>query len=324
MADNLNDVLSEALAELNAQGQTDNTAPEANASDTNVPEATTTDNVPAANTPEAQAQTQTQAVPETQPQNTSAQTPASNTESAAVDGLSKAAEALSQSQQQNSQLAQQLKEALAAQQQQSQTSQTAIENAVTEQPTVKFDFSELQYLDDSERAAKLSDYMTQLAQSTRESVLKEFEPVINDYKNRQRSAEDEAVMTSISGSGKFPDFKDREGEIKNVINNTPQLQNMEPEQKYTLAYLISKGVQSMNTQSKPRSVDDMVNEISGNPEAMKVLESRRAKNISDTNRDVPIISASSSGTANIPANQEKRPSTLKEAYEQSRKSFGLS
>ena len=344
MADNINDVLSELLAQDAANQQNpdneqtndeanETTSQEAQSAADNQQEtqqsqgnAANTDASTAANAaPQAQS---ANAAPQAQSANAAPQAQSANAvpqaqsaNDAAAIGLEKAAAALQQAQAQNAQLSEQLKSIISSQKQQNETAQETIEQEAQNQPNIDIDISELQYLSDEERAERLNKFISGVENRTRESVMKEFQPVMDDYKRRQQSAEDEAVKTTLAGQQQFKGFADNEQSINSIIQRTPELQSLPPEKKYTLAYLINRGVNAMNSEAKPRSIDDIVNEVASNPDAMRMIEAKRAQTINDSNKQIPILSSSnSSGVA--PATVDRTPKTLAEALEKSRKMLG--
>lgn len=320
MAERINDVLGELLAQQaaeDAQAGQQQTAPQPE-----IPPQSG-ENIATQNQPSTVAQDRPTAEPTTtQPEEANAQAQAADPQAAAQIGLDRAAQALSQAQAQNEQLAAQLKELLAQRQQQSTQAQTAIEETMTQQPPLDIDLSDLAYLSDEERAQKMQQLRVSIEEQTRKSIMDEIAPVMEDFKNRQHSAEDEAVRTTLSGQPQFKGFRENESTINNIIENTPELAQLEPERRYTLAYLISRGVSSMNTDAKPKSAEEMANEAAGNPEVMKLLEKRRAQDIAQTNSEVPTLSASGGGSY-VPANVDRAPQTLKEAREQALKALGI-
>lgn len=318
MAGNINDVLSELLAQDAANQQNpDNEQTNDEANETTSQEAQNA----ADNQQETQQQSQEDAANTDASAAANAAPQAQSANDAAATGLEKAAAALQQAQAQNAQLSEQLKSIISSQKQQNETAQETIEQEVQNQPNIDLDISELQYLSDEERAERLNKFISGVESRARESVMKEFQPVMDDYKRRQQSAEDEAVKTTLAGQPQFKGFSDDEQSINSIIQRTPELQSLSPEKKYTLAYLINRGVNSMNTEAKPRSIDDIVNEVASNPDAMRMIEAKRAQTINDSNKQIPILSSSnSSGVA--PATVDKAPTTLAEALERSRKMLG--
>ena len=233
---------------------------------------------------------------------------------------------------------QQLKSAMnqqsAAMQQQSQAAEGAIMNqfspaaAVPSQPTTEntappsLNFAEISYLDpqqQQEHIARWQQEMMDYAVRTAAAQLRaEFAPVREDYETNRRIAADEAARTTLFSMPQFADLKGKEGDIEKVIASTPLLGSAEPGQKYMLAALISRGMNS----SKGPSTEELIEMAASNPDVMKALETRRVAEIQKNNESLPKV-VPSSGISNANAVPESKPKTMDDIRERMYKALGI-
>lgn len=245
-----------------------------------------------------------------------------------IEALNRTAQALNGLQAENQQLRNALQQAqnyLMQQQKAQQEANRAREESVAQQmqepPTL--DLGQVQYMSDEERKAALAQYNNAVADYTKRSVMKELQPIVDQYHRQTKEAADAAVKNQLIGSGKFSGFAENADAIEKIIRATPGLSDLKPEVKYALGYVINRGVQSMNAPApQPETVDELVSKVLGNPDALKAIEKQRAVKIAQANKAAPPIAASQ-GQNNAPATAPNPPKNLDEARTRARKIFGL-
>lgn len=149
---------------------------------------------------------------------------------------------------------------------------------------------------------------------------KSLEVYAQKFGKTVKSAEDTIYRDAMSKSPEYAGFAEHEGEIENVIRKLPALGQLPSEEKYTLAYLIERGLRTGpdGNQDPAAAVEALMK----NPEAVKLYELRRAEQTERRNAAVPPFSASL-GTASIPANIKSAPQTIDEASREAYGYFGL-
>ncbi len=197
----------------------------------------------------------------------------------------------------------------------------AVEATVLKPPVL--DLAGVQYLGDEARQKLMADYSAAMADYTRQSILKELQPMVDQYERQTREAADAAVRNQLAGSGRLPGFSEDAGQIEKIIATTPGLANLPPETKYALGYVIHRGVQAMNAKpAEPETAEQLVARVLENPDAMKAIEKQRAQKIAAANKNAPPVAASQ-GQHNAPAAAQNPPQDFNEARSRARKLFGL-
>lgn len=253
--------------------------------------------------------------------------PPTSTPTAPINELAKITEEIGALRQQNARLQTmmmqlQKREAQSQQIQKeaNQKNEEAVNSALIEPPTL--DIEHVQYLSEAERAQAMSKYSAAMAEYTRASLMKELQPIVDQYNRQTKEAADAAVRNQMAGSGRFEGFSEDAEQIEKIISATPGLSELPPETKYALGYVINRGVKAMNTApAAPETAEELVARVLQNPEAMKALEKERVTKIAAANKNAPTLGASQ-GQSTAPAVAPNPPQTLSEAREWAFKNFG--
>ncbi len=219
----------------------------------------------------------------------------------------------------NARLNQALEQQGAAMNQQSQMAEQAVEESVTAPQIPELDFSQLQYMNDEDRAAAMGAWQNAIMEQAVAKVRAEFAPVKADYEAKNRIAAENAAKSTIFGDPRFKDFGENSADIDRIASSSV-FKDATPEQKYLYAGLIARGMRH-DPMAKP-STDDIVKMVMANPDALKAIETRRAQEIRDKNADLPVLSGSSgmSGANPVPQN---RVTSREELDSRIAKRFGL-
>ena len=317
MAERLDDVLTELLAQQSQEGTPSEPAPET--------------------TPAEAAQTEPTAEPEQAPAEQAA-APAEPAAPAPQAEANPGAELLNRigsdyerMRQENEQLKDivaQLKGVIPqfqnALQQQSQAAENTIVEEVIEPPV--FDVENVQYLSDDERREATAKYSSAMADYARKTVLsevmKEMQPIVDNYKRQTAEAADMTARNRIRSSKGFEDFDDYGDAIDRIAANTPGFDSIDPEMKYALSYMINRGINAMNQKPETETTEMLVERVKKNPDALRALEEMRVKQVAEKNAAVPPVTASQ-GSATAPAVKPEPPQSLEEATERAYKMLGL-
>ena len=222
----------------------------------------------------------------------------------------------------------------AAMQQQSNAAEGAILNQFTPSAAVpaqtqeeitappSLNFAEISYMSPQEQQeyiAKWQQDMTNYAVQTAAAQLREeFAPVRDDYEAKKRIAANEAARSTLFSMPQFSDMKGKEGDIEKIIEVTPLLKNADPESKYMLAALISRGIHASNGPT----TEDLIEMATSNPDVMKAIETRRMSEIQKNNDSLPKV-IPSSGIGNANAVPENKPQTMDDVKNALLKKFRL-
>lgn len=321
MAERLDDVLTELLAQQSQEGTPSE------------PETTPTGEEPAQTEPTAEPE-QAPAEPAPAPAEPAAETAAPAPQAEANPGaelLNRIGSDYERMRQENEQLKDivaQLKGVIPqfqnALQQQSQAAENTIVEEVIEPPV--FDVENVQYLSDDERRAATAKYSSAMADYARKTVLgevmKEMQPIVDNYKRQTAEAADMTARNRIRSSKGFEDFDDYGDAIDRIAANTPGFDGIDPEMKYALSYMINRGINAMNQKPETETTEMLVERVKNNPDALRALEEMRVKQVAEKNAAVPPVTASQ-GSATAPAVKPEPPQSLEEATERAYKMLGL-
>lgn len=324
MAERLDDVLTELLAQQSQEGTPSE------------PETTPTGEEPAQTEPAAEPAQASEPAPAAEPAQSEpaaqAEPPAPQTEAnPGAELLNRIGSDYERMRQENEQLKDivaQLKGVIPqfqnALQQQSQAAENTIVEEVIEPPV--FDVENVQYLSDDERRAATAKYSSAMADYARKTVLgevmKEMQPIVDNYKRQTAEAADMTARNRIRSSKGFEDFDDYGDAIDRIAANTPGFDGIDPEMKYALSYMINRGINAMNQKPETETTEMLVERVKNNPDALRALEEMRVKQVAEKNAAVPPVTASQ-GSATAPAVKPEPPQSLEEATERAYKMLGL-
>lgn len=321
MAERLDDVLTELLAQQSQEGTPSEPAPEttpaeaAQTEPTAEPEQAPTEPAPAPAEPAAEP-----AAPAPQAE--------ANPGAELLSRIGSDYERMRQENEQLKDIVAQLKGVIPqfqnALQQQSQAAENTIVEEVIEPPV--FDVENVQYLSDDERRAATAKYSSAMADYARKTVLgevmKEMQPIVDNYKRQTAEAADMTARNRIRSSKGFEDFDDYGDAIDRIAANTPGFDGIDPEMKYALSYMINRGINAMNQKPETETTEMLVERVKNNPDALRALEEMRVKQVAEKNAAVPPVTASQ-GSATAPAVKPEPPQSLEEATERAYKMLGL-
>lgn len=321
MAERLDDVLTELLAQQSQEGTPSEPAPE-----TTPAEAAQTE--PTAEP--KQAPTEPAAAPAEPAAETAAPAPQTEANPGAelLNRIGSDYERMRQENEQLKDIVAQLKGVIPqfqnALQQQSQAAENTIVEEVIEPPV--FDVENVQYLSDDERRAATAKYSSAMADYARKTVLgevmKEMQPIVDNYKRQTAEAADMTARNRIRSSKGFEDFDDYGDAIDRIAANTPGFDGIDPEMKYALSYMINRGINAMSQKPETETTEMLVERVKNNPDALRALEEMRVKQVAEKNAAVPPVTASQ-GSATAPAVKPEPPQSLEEATERAYKMLGL-
>lgn len=321
MAERLDDVLTELLAQQSQEGTPSEPAPE-----TTPAEAAQTE--PTAEP--VQAPTEPAAAPAEPAAKTAAPAPQAEANPGAelLNRIGSDYERMRQENEQLKDIVAQLKGVIPqfqnALQQQSQAAENTIVEEVIEPPV--FDVENVQYLSDDERREATAKYSSAMADYARKTVLsevmKEMQPIVDNYKRQTREAADMTARNRIKSTKGFEDFDDYGDAIDRIAANTPGFDGIDPEMKYALSYMINRGINAMNQKPETETTEMLVERVKKNPDALRALEEMRVKQVAEKNAAVPPVTASQ-GSATAPAVKPEPPQSLEEATERAYKMLGL-
>ena len=317
MADRLDDVLTELLAQQSQEGTPSEPTPE------------TTPAVAAQTEPTAEP-VQAPTEPAAAPAEPAAPAPQAEANPGAelLNRIGSDYERMRQENEQLKDIVAQLKGVIPqfqnALQQQSQAAENTIVEEVIEPPV--FDVENVQYLSDDERREATAKYSSAMADYARKTVLsevmKEMQPIVDNYKRQTREAADMTARNRIRSSKGFEDFDDYGDAIDRIAANTPGFDGIDPEMKYALSYMINRGINAMNQKPETETTEMLVERVKKNPDALRALEEMRVKQVAEKNAAVPPVTASQ-GSATAPAVKPEPPQSLEEATERAYKMLGL-
>ena len=214
-----------------------------------------------------------------------------------------------------------LKEQLAREKQANAETALKANEAVSEQlsgtsPLPELNLDELVYASDEDRAKALSEYNTKLieiaAKQAMAEMLGKISPLMKQYDDAVADRQMAKAFSDLATLEGFSDIGGREKEIKGIMAR-PEFASMPMAQKVAIAALIDKGVEATRHKEAPAEPDlnSQADAILANPELMKVLTARNAKDIHDKNAGVPTHTAGG-GFVNAAFKTPERPQTIED------------
>lgn len=257
-----------------------------------------------------------------------------NNEQMVAEATNVAEQATQLAEQQNAELARIMaeNEQLKAQNEQLQKTQAEMskvrEEEIVEEamamPTL--DFNELAFADEETQRTAQQEYANAMAQFVRKGVMDELSPFVEQAKAGQREkAKNEAIAT-LSQMPELAGLNDMMPQIEHIIAKNKWLQSddIPVEEKLINAYILAKGVNSVNTPTEaPKELTDeeLMALYDKNPSFQELVEKKRIESLKGS-QQVPPMSASS-GAVNVALNIKEKPKSWDEASERTRSLFGL-
>lgn len=170
-------------------------------------------------------------------------------------------------------------------------------------------------------AEQRKEVFTRLLSNIDATVNDRVAALSEEYKKGIEGVRDTTVKHAFSNSEKFGGFGESIAAIDSLIEKVPVLKTLPSNEKYTVAYLINEGIKARENKGE-LTAEAIVSLVNSRPDAMRLLEAQRAKELSASYASTPAFSASS-GTASIPANIKNMPRNLDEARDEAYSSFGI-
>ena len=186
------------------------------------------------------------------------------------------------------------------------------------------DVNALAFADEDTVRAAQAKYAQDMAKYSRENILKELAPVIEQANEAKFEKEKKDIISALSQLNELSDIESILPQLDRIISNNKALSSdsVPLDEKYITAYAIAKGVNSMNTPpQKPKELtaDDLMELYNKNPAFQELVEKQRIEQLKDS-QQVPPFSASS-GAVNAALNIKEKPKTFDEASKRTREMF---
>ncbi len=225
-------------------------------------------------------------------------------------------------QQMQSQLmqAQQAMQNMQAQMQQTnqQTAQQVVSEMLTP-PT--FDVSSIMYASEEEQRAASQKFVDDTMQYTRQAIMQELAPMVNDFRAREADVQRRNVKDGYRNNAQYEGFQDREAWIEQLIEKNPELKQLPLNKQYEIGYLITQGVDAVKARQNPapepapKTIDQRIAEAEGDAELMRALEERRVKNVANSQQNLPPNFVAGGGANRVGLNVPDEPTDFDMARE---------
>lgn len=191
-------------------------------------------------------------------------------------------------------------------------------------PTI--DFNELAFADADTQSKAQQEYANAMAEFVRKGVMDELSPFVEQAKAGQREKEKSEAIATLSQMPELAGLSDMMPQIEHIIAKNKWLQSddIPVEEKIINAYILAKGVNSVNTPTEaPKELTDeeLMALYDKNPSFQELVEKKRIDSLKGS-QQVPPFSASS-GAVNVALNIKEKPKSWDEASERTRNLFGL-
>lgn len=262
--------------------------------------------------------------PEVTPETAPETTPATEETLAQSANVAEAAAQVAQSTNaENEQLRAELDAANARIEELSRQNEENIAKNVLTPPTL--DMEALTFADAETQKAIIEEYNTKLAEFNRAQIMSELAPDIEFAKESRIAKERNDIIAGLGRTSEFSDIAAYAPQIENILKNNSAFSgdNLTTEEKVVNAYLIARGVNSINNPPaapKEPSTDELMAMYQNNPAFREAVEKQRLAEIKNS-QQVPPFSASS-GAVNAALDIKEKPKTLEEASALARLMFG--
>ena len=208
------------------------------------------------------------------------------------------------------------------QQQVQETNQSAAQDVVTEMMTPPtFDVASIMYASEEEQRAASQKFVDDTMKYTRQEIMKELQPVLNDFNAREADVQRRNAKDIYRNNAQYAGFQDREAWMEQILDKNPELKNLPLNKQYEIAYLITQGVDAVKARDNPppapapKTIDQRIADAEGDEELMRALEERRVRNIAQSQKDAPPNFVAGGGTSRVGLNVPETPQSLDEAKE---------
>lgn len=257
------------------------------------------------------------------------QTPQNQTENA-VQAMEQATRQATEQYNQNQQLQQQLQQQqqVIAQlqeqikQQNAQQEESLVNGAMPEQSVPCIDFDNLMFADEAERKAATEQYTKNVADYTRQSVLAEIQPLMEQFNQAKQQQEFNDMVNILSTVPQFADLPQNSQSISRIIATNPMFVNSSSpiEEKIAAAYAMAKGASGLNKPPSPEpTAEELWEKYKDNKDFINLVNQKNAELIRNSNgQQVPPMSA---GAGNMALNIPDKPKTFDDAKQRAASMF---
>ena len=138
------------------------------------------------------------------------------------------------------------------QQQVQETNQSAAQEVVTEMMTPPtFDVASIMYASEEEQRAASQKFVDDTMKYTRQEIMKELQPVLNDFNAREADVQRRNAKDIYRNNAQYAGFQDREAWMEQILEKNPELKNLPMNKQYEIAYLITQGVDAVKARDNP-------------------------------------------------------------------------
>ncbi len=203
-----------------------------------------------------------------------------------------------------------------------QNEKHVVEDALT--PPV-LDIEALTFADGETQKAIMEKYNAEIAEYNRKVLMSELSPELEFAREERAAKERGEIIAGLGATTEFADIGNYAPQIEQILkkNSAFSGNNLSMEEKIVNAYLIARGVNSINNPPvapKEPTTEELMALYQNNPAFREAVEKQRIAEIKNS-QQVPPFSASS-GAVNAALDINEEPRTLEEASARARKMFG--
>lgn len=208
------------------------------------------------------------------------------------------------------------------QQQVQETNNVAAQEVVSEMMTPPtFDVASIMYASEEEQRAASQRFVDDTMKYTRQEIMKELQPVLNDFNAREADVQRRNVKDVYRNNAQYAGFQDREAWMEQILDKNPELKGLPLNKQYEIAYLITQGVDAVKARDNPppapapKTIDLRIADAEGDEELMRALEERRVRNIAQSQKELPPNLVAGGGTSRVGLNVPDEPTDFDMARE---------
>lgn len=182
-----------------------------------------------------------------------------------------------------------------------------------------FDLEKIKTMSDEQLDDYGKTYTQAVAAYVKTTLAQDLAPVIEELEKKEHEQQYRSALIELKENGDYYDFTEKQEQAEALAQTMPGLSEWDAKSALTAAYLLIKGAEAIAAHKAPQSesAQQLVDRVYENPEALKLLYERRAKEAAG--EELPVFARS----AGIAANVKKKPQTLADAREQASKAFKI-
>ena len=142
-----------------------------------------------------------------------------------------------------------------------------------------FDLEKIKTMSDEQLDDYGKTYTQAVAAYVKTTLAQDLAPVIEELEKKEHEQQYRSALIELKENGDYYDFTEKQEQAEALAQTMPGLSEWDAKSALTAAYLLIKGAEAIAAHKAPQSesAQQLVDRVFENPEALKLLYERRAK-----------------------------------------------